>query len=285
MQKRLGNKSKVRRGNNSFASLGSGSRYSPLREVFSAEELVIMAKEGAAGAPRGDSGNVACLPDPTGAAPMLDTHTPQRGHFGSSVLSGKARRIFSRASLGMKVPGRYYFITWTSSPTSPDIKKSWQALKKYLRRQRPKSPHLHVITTEGHGVIHLIIRIAKGEKRLEVTKLREHWKRLHNATQIRAEYVKNPENLANYLKDQRKKKRMAAEMMYQPGISSWGYSKGWLPRAFSRAFGRFWHQWAIHPAALRDEFLKGWLLASFEDSENVNKRPYVDRHGGVIGGF
>lgn len=52
----------------------------------------------------------------------------------------------------------------------------------------------------------MVIRLGKGEKRLDARETRKHWFNLTGAKQIRMEFVKEPKDLAAYLSDQRKRK-------------------------------------------------------------------------------
>jgi len=174
----------------------------------------------AEGLRRGSGGDAAQRRSPP---TILDIPTPLNEQNVTSVrctLSKVSRRLFSRCILGLKIPGKYYFITWTSSPQSPPIEESWNALRVWLKRERPGSCWCYCITTEGYGVIHMIMRLGKGEQRLDVRKVRAHWIKLHKAVQIKIKYV--PEsmknNLAAYLGDQRKLKSLSGEMAWQNGI-------------------------------------------------------------------
>jgi len=209
---------------------------------------------------------------------ILDTPTPESGQVVSSVkttLSRVSRRLYSRCILGLKIPGRYYFITWTSSPQSPPIEKSWRALRKWLKRYRPKSAHCYCITNEGFGVIHMILRLGKREKRMDVNEVRAHWVRLHKANQIKIKHV--PEsmknNLAAYLGDQRAKRSLGGEMAWQEGIVRWRWSKGWLPQGFTKAFGRVWWSLMDISPGLREKTVCDWLNACHANDAKIKAPP------------
>jgi hypothetical protein len=123
----------------------------------------------------------------------------------------------------------------------------------------------------------MIMRLGKGEQRLDVRKVRAHWMKLHNAVQIKIKYV--PEsmknNLAAYLGDQRKLKSLGGEMAWQNGIVRWHWSKGWLPKGFTKAFGRVWCDFMGFPSDVRDNAVKTWLLRCHIDAENVFHPPKV----------
>ena len=165
------------------------------------------------------AGGLSAVPGPAGyPAPMLDIPTPQVRHLFKRQLTARSRRLFSRAVMGLALPGVYYFLTLTSSPESPPLKKSWGIFKKWLHRYRPGSVWIYVFTDEGHGVIHMIIRMGKNEPRIEVKVLRKYWEKIHKARQIKILYVRRPQDLAAYLADQRNKKRLGAELAWQDGI-------------------------------------------------------------------
>jgi len=237
--------------------------------------------EAPAGAPVRDGGH--------GGDSILDTPTPPNAQINSSLsvgykkqLNQSSRRVFSRSQLGMIFPAVYYWITWTSSPQSPPLKQTWSALRKYLKRIRSKSQFIYIITSEGYGVIHMIFRLAKGEKRLEVKELREHWQHLHKATQIKIRRIKgNPESVTKYLADQRQKLNIAGEVAWQDKKVRWMYSRGWLPKGFGRAFGRFWFKMGHLPPPIREPLLKAWLLACYADPANLVKPPFIDKKGHV----
>jgi len=233
----------------------------------------------AEGLRRGSGGDAAQRRSPP---TILDIPTPLNEQNVTSVrctLSKVSRRLFSRCILGLKIPGKYYFITWTSSPQSPPIEESWNALRVWLKRERPGSCWCYCITTEGYGVIHMIMRLGKGEQRLDVRKVRAHWIKLHKAVQIKIKYV--PEsmknNLAAYLGDQRKLKSLSGEMAWQNGIVRWHWSKGWLPKGFTKAFGRVWYRLDVIPSEMRDILVKTWLLRCHIDAENVFHPPKIIR--------
>lgn len=211
---------------------------------------------------------------------ILDTPTPQSDQVVSPVkttLSRVSRRLYSRCIFGLKIPGRYYFITWTSSPQSPPIEKSWRALSNWLKRKRPGSTWCYCITSEGHGVIHMILRLGKREKRLDVKEVRAHWVRLHKANQIKIKHV--PEsmknNLAAYLGDQRRKRKLGGEMAWQDGIVRWHWSKGWLPQGFTRAFGRVWVRLMDISPGEREKAVYDWINACHENENNIINGPFL----------
>jgi hypothetical protein len=230
-------------------------------------------------------------------AAILDIPTPQSGHLvlheGRSptpqsgqiknTLSRVSRRLYSRTLLGVKLPGRYYFITWTSSPQSPPIEKSWFALKKWLKRKRPGACWCYCFTDEGHGVIHMVMRLGRGEKRLDVNEVRAHWQRLHKATQIRIDHIpeSGKNNLSAYIADQRAKRRLGGEMAWQDDLIRWRWSKGWLPKGFTRAFGRLWYSLKDVAPGLREKVVGDWLHACHVDGERVQYPPTCNENKGI----
>jgi len=143
-------------------------------------------------------------------------------------------------SLGLCLPGRYYFLTLSSSPQSPPLERSWNNLRQWLKKSVPGITWCYCFTNEGYGVIHMVVRIHAHVKNLDVRALRRYWKKSHLATQIRIVRVKHGEDLASYLANQKRKNRMAKEMGYQSGVIRWRWSKGWIPLGFTKEFGRIW---------------------------------------------
>jgi hypothetical protein len=211
------------------------------------------------------------------AAAILDIPTPKLAHF-KPTLSRVGRRFFSRCILGLKIPGKYYFISWTSSPQSPPLKKSWNALRMWLKRKRPGISWCYCMTDEGHGVIHMIARLGKGEKRLDVKEVRAHWEKLHKAKQIRIERVPEPmkNNLAAYIADQRHKKKLGGEMAWQDHLDRWRWSKGWLPKGFTKEFGRVWWSLKDTSPGLREKTITDWLNACHVDNEKIQTPPKIN---------
>ncbi|MFA5346632.1 MAG: hypothetical protein WC294_00700 [Methanoregula sp.] len=244
----------------------------------------------------------ACQPE-TGipAAANLDIPTPESGERVSSTVIGGAsptpesgekkrlltlssRRFYGRSLMGLKLPGKYYFITLTSTPKSPPIKKSWDPLRKWLKYQRPGICWCYCITREGYGVIHMIIRLKSGDKRISAKELREYWKNLTGADQIWIDYVDESQkyDLAVYISDQRKKRKLGGELAWQYGIVRWRWSKGWLPRGFTKAFGRVWHRLQDIPIVEREKAVSGWLAACHMDGNNIYYGPGMSRKTGEI---
>lgn len=186
-------------------------------------------------------------------------------------LTRVTRRFYSRVMLGLHIPGQYYFITWTSSPQSPSLEKSWNALRQWLHKERPGCSWCYCFTDEGHGVIHMIVRLGKGEKRFNVTRVRAHWSRLHAANQIKIKAIKKDgfKNLAHYLTNQKKLKKMGGELAWQDSITRWRWSKNWIPKGFTAKFGRFWIDWMSAPENIRQYALSTWIQACHEKGEII----------------
>lgn len=204
------------------------------------------------------------VPGAAGGRPSLDTHTPQSAHLRKPFRTDSDRRLYSRVSLGLLLPGRYYFITLTSSPESPKLEKSWNSLRQWLKRYRPGIVWVYCFTSEGHGVIHMVVRLGLRQKRIIHKELSAAWLRIHKAPIVWIKRVQESQkdNLANYLSDQRKLKKMGSEFAWQPGIIRWRWSKGWIPQGFAKQFGRFWWQYQnkmdITPGQ-RDKIIKDWI--------------------------
>jgi hypothetical protein len=291
---------------------------------------------------------VAGLPGAETVA-ILDTHTPPNDNLELTVkrvITPRARRMFSRVHMGMMLPGTCYFITLTSSPSSPALiksrqnpdgvlgeffplepvrerraerpacelgsltnnqgsiirgqqstrirekssnrvapakqKESWENMRRWLKRHRPKSSFCYCITSEGYGVVHLVLRLHKTEKRLEIDEVREYWKKLHNAVQMKIVRVSEnqKQSLAEYITDQRKKQKVGTEFIFQDKMIYWRFSKGWLPLHFTRHFGRFWFRFRAFPT-LRAQLLKEWLIECHYDPSKVVKSPGLSITGEV----
>lgn len=266
-----------------YSSCAGSYNASPCLKKGSFDEVRGVGESTASAGDRGSACPPACSPTLSARERcILDMPTPDCGQsFLPSLrrftLSLRSRRVFSRALMGVKKSGRYYFITFTSSPQSPKIEQSWLSLRKWLQRQRSQSSHFHVITSEGHGVIHMILRLGKKEKRIEVKVLRAYWQNLHRAKQIKIIRISRREDMARYIADQRQKKSLAGEFAWQHGITSWGWSKGWLPRGFTSYFGRFWWRSRDADMGQREMFLHDWLLRCYEDDTQVKAPPSVVR--------
>jgi len=207
--------------------------------------------------------------------PILDIPTP---HYGMNVkrgLDGRSRRIFSRAVLGVKKPGRYYFLTVTTTKENPLKKEHWDMLRKKLKEILPKTVHFHVTTSEGNGVIHVILRLGKGEKRLEIIPFRSWWFNYTGAKQIKILRVSNKKDIARYISDQRYKKDLAGEFCWQDCIQSWGYSKGWLPKGFGKQFGRFWFKSRDADMGQREMFVHDWMMRCYDNEAEIYCPPSV----------
>jgi hypothetical protein len=227
-------------------------------------------------------GGAATAADTEGrlAGPILDTHTPPKDNLGECVkrvIGPRNRKMFSRLHMGMMLGGRCYFLTLTSSPKSPKIESSWFSFRRWLKRERPLTSWCKCITSEGYGVIHLALRLGLSEKRVDVKRIRAFWESVHKASQVRILVTTERDklNLANYISDQRKKKGLAGEFLFQDQLVSWRCSRGWLPVGFTRAFGRFW--WAMRDIAptVRDSVLKEWLIECSFDPSRIPYRPII----------
>ena len=205
-----------------------------------------------------------------GGCPMLDTSTPKLGSNESSpsgrrrgrrrVFDKVCRRMYSRVALGFRIPGQYYFITFTTIDTSPPLKRLWDNLRKWLHAYRPGMCWIYCFTSEGtrkrvkpgakpgQGVIHMVVRLGKGEKRLDAVTVRKYWINLTGARQIVIKHVpeSKKEDLASYLANQGEKNKISREFSYQnndfSSITQWRWSKGWLPRGFTKIFSKMYSQ-------------------------------------------
>jgi len=212
-------------------------------------------------------GEAWCRAEGAAPCPLLDTHTPECEHEKRSIndelavkfwRTKSSRRLFSRVMLGLLLPGRCYFCTFTSSPQSPDIRRSYAALRMYLKRNRKGCSWIHVFTAEGHGVLHMVIRLRSRQRNLDIKEMKAYWKKLHKADQVTILRVRHANKLANYLSDQRKKRKLGSEMSWQDLITSWHWSKGWIPTGFTKKFGRYWYdmETAGVPSEIRDKEIR-----------------------------
>lgn len=213
---------------------------------------------------------------------MLDTPPPEMTQIETlsrALLLPSARRFYNRTRLGLLLPGRYYFVTWTTATTSEDVERYWRPLKTWLHRYRPGATWAYCLTREGkaHGVIHMVIRLRPGQPRLDAKEVRAHWFHLTGAKQVRLVAVRpqHKHGLAVYLAEQGRKKRVAGEMAFQPLMKRWRWSSGWLPRGFTKAFGRFfWRNRDLDPS-IRDQLVRQWLLRASRDVSQVEIPPHV----------
>jgi len=140
----------------------------------------------------------------------------------------------------MALPGRYYFITLTSADDSPrDMKLAYLSFLRWVKKYRPGCQVIKVITNEGNGVIHAILRLKRNQKMVEATDLRAFWKRRHRAVEVRIVPVRDYAGLLRYISEQ-EKKGLSFEMAGQVQITSVGRTHGWIPSGFVPAFKRFW---------------------------------------------
>ena len=208
--------------------------------------------------------------------PMLDTPTLECGKIvprnNGSIRFLKnrvSRRIFSRVMMGMNLPGRYYFLTLTSSPESPPLKKSFDLLRKWLKSERPGISWIVVFTDEGFGVIHMVFRLPLKSKNIDVRLLRARWKKWHKAKQIVVKRAQSDhEKLADYLSDQRKMKKLGSEMSWQDSITRWGWSKGWIPKGFTTSFRRLWFDLIDAPEGIRKNEVRIMINRACEAEKN-----------------
>jgi hypothetical protein len=170
------------------------------------------------------------------------------------------------------VPGRYYFCTWTTTPQEPLTKKHVYALRRHLQRERPLSSFIAVETNEGNGVIHLLIRLGKKEKRLDAKKEKEFWYHLTGADHVKFLPVKDKNGMANYMSNQTKMS-VGREFLHQDQIMRWWWTKGWIPTGFTKAFGRVWHDWRDEESWVIKTVIETWLLACHEDPARIHHRP------------
>ena len=181
-----------------------------------------------------------------GGGAMLDPPT----HCSDTVSTGNVcwfpRRsvrqgtVWSRVYLGMALPGRYYWLTLTSSAVSPPIKRTWPALLRWLHHHASGAELIRVLTDEGFGVAHVVVRLKRTQKNIDVRALRSWWQVHHKATQIKIVPVRlKRDALIRYISEQ-SKKGLSSEMAGQVHVTSFGRTRRWLPVGFLTVFSRFW---------------------------------------------
>lgn len=219
--------------------------------------------------------------------PMVHTSSPQVAQQftpkprDSTVLTKRALRMYGAVLNGFALPGRYYFLTLTSSPSSPTLKSSWRALAYWLRRQRPGIQWIYCFTNEGHGVIHMVIRLPMKSKNLDVKKVRQYWIEAHKAQQLKLVRVKNPHDLASYLANQKSnKKRISTEFLYQPGLERWNRSKGWLPTGITRHIRRIAFKLRAQPVKVKEISISNYVKRVHADPGALCDPPFI--LGGTI---
>jgi hypothetical protein len=122
----------------------------------------------------------------------------------------------------------------------------------------------------------MIIRLLKGMKELKYEDLNGYWQSRHKAFCL-IKRVTNPEGLASYISDQRKRKGMSVEMSSQEQIIRWRMGTGWVPVGFMKAFGKFWFETGSNlDDPFRTEVVRDWIIDAWKNIESVNKRPYLD---------
>lgn len=219
--------------------------------------------------------------------PMIYTSSPQVAHSStpkardSTVLTKRALRMYGAVLNGFALPGRYYFLTLTSSPKSPALKSSWRNLTVWLRRQRPGIEWIYCFTSEGCGVLHMVFRLPMKSKRLDVQKVRAYWTEAHKARQLKLVRVKNPHDLASYLANQKSnKKRISTEFLYQPGLERWNRSKGWLPTGITRHIRRVAFKLRNQPVKVKEISISNYVKRVHDDPGALRDPPFI--LGGTI---
>lgn len=181
-------------------------------------------------------------PSAPGAA-ILDTTTPP-DDIPSRALRAwlgapRSRRIFSRCEIGFALPGSYFFLTLTTAPGALDgIIPAVRRFRRWLRKYYPESEYLQVVTDEGNGTAHLVIRLPSG--RIDVKSLRSYWVATHQTAILKIKRIgSDRESLSKYLADQ-SVRGMSKEMSHQPLILDWSKSRNWIPVHFIPTWKRYW---------------------------------------------
>lgn len=193
---------------------------------------------------------------------ILDTSTPKLDgalHSVGRLFNRRNRKMWSRAIDGLRLPGRYWFLTLTTTPTSPSLKSLWNGLRIWLKAYRPGIVWIYCFTTEGKGmgVIHMIVRLGMKQKRIDAKQIRAYWKERTGASQVKLKYVpeSKKEDLASYVANQKTKVGVACEMGYQSSVTRWRWSYGWLPRGYGKSKSKLWGK-LLHDGTPQDIILE-----------------------------
>lgn len=190
------------------------------------------------------------------------------------VLTKSSKKLFGRLRAGLLVPGRYVFLTLTSSLESPpDIVHSWGLLQKRMKRVQPFE-RVVARTREGRGsgVLHIVIR---ADKYFDIVWLRAQWTEIHKARQMNIQEIQSSDRLARYVADQRHKRynRITAEFAWQDDLVSWKASNGWLPKGFHKGFPTLWASIKGLESQERDERVKAYVLALSTQQHTLGAGP------------
>lgn len=226
---------------------------------------------------QGESGKVAASAAPGRSmyTTLIDRMTKPIRVSKHRFLTARSRRLYSRIIAGMKKKGRYYFVTFSLKKECKPIEWYWVRLRRWLKRYRPGSSWCYCLTNEHCGVIHMVVRLGKSEKRWEAKEVRDYWIELTGFNHVTIRKVQTGSNvtLARYIQDQKKKYGLGKEMSYQDLMIRWMFSRNWLPVGYTRKNKRMYGK--LKKMNVPDEILKeqldGLLHQMFRDQEVNNE--------------
>jgi hypothetical protein len=203
-------------------------------------------------------------------------------------VNPRAYTLWNRAILGMMVPGDYWFLTLTSSmDSSRDIKLSWREFYKRWFQKFYPNDCLYAIVNEGYlnkGVIHAVIRfVDENAEKPSDDLVSANWMRCHKAYITDFHPVKHFDKTANYLVQRHNK--TAQELLRQPSVRSWRYTRDWVPVGFGKGYGRLWYYTLMRlpDNSERGRIVRDFVLACRRNPLNLRFAPYLEnRNDGMM---
>jgi len=203
---------------------------------------------------------------------------------GIRCVNRATNTLWSRAYMGMMLPGDYWFLTLTTSPQSlRSIRISLSRLWNTWLKKKFPCDWLWCHTNEGLGVVHAVLRFGTGDRIPTEEQIREEWVRLHRAFMVDFAPVRHFDRTANYLLQ--RKNATAQELHFQPDVLKWHYSSAWLPRKFASVYGGlWWRTLRFLPNDIeRMRVTRDFMLAVRRDPANFKNIPYlVKKKNGLL---
>jgi hypothetical protein len=170
--------------------------------------------------------------------------------------SRQRARLFHRLVTGMYYHKKeeFRFLTVTSSPDSPDIRKSWNNFVKQVRNNFGKFEYVAIFTDEGYGVIHVVFVGTY----IPFEWIQERWKKIHGAFHVNIQKIRPYSN-----KRHRKgmwwtyRAKSHDKVYFPPGLASYVLN-----------------QYLADQNAIRSiNWSRGWVYPGFvKDWESIKKR-------------
>jgi hypothetical protein len=185
------------------------------------------------------------LQGPGSACPLLDPLLPKSEYVKSFFERRRLpvqRKVHSRISWGLVLPGRYTFATFTNVGKGKQQLANFRKIKWWLKRHYPGIAGCRVFTDEGGGVVHIVLRQGMRQKRIDKTELDLYLVETAGCGFCDLKRVYNKKGLADYLANQRVKNGLAKEMSRQTQMTKYNYFGEWLPRGWLSKFGRAWYK-------------------------------------------